>query len=357
DEGEVAAALASLLRAVGEEQPLLLAIDDAASADGATLRALHAALRGLGDVPLLVFLTLVPPAPDTPPALLALLGDLGRGLEGALLTLESFTDAEIAELVAASARWCATPEDRARLARRLAFETGGDPLLCTTLLDSLQELTAAREDLLQWPPPQLTLESPLPVPVPVVVHSLLLARLAGLDAGDRRVLGAAALTGERIDEALVAAMLDVGAEVVAPALARLERARLVEATEDGYRFGAPLLARLLLHTCLASAERRQCARRGAELLAVSADPARQLLRCELELEQGSAHAPEAARTVLALSRSAGVALPRAARRVVERAADALRALPGKEPARQPLLVELDELRERLRAAAADERGR
>jgi len=260
DEGEVAAALQSLLRAATEERPLLLALDDAQWVDGASLRVLHAALRDVDDVPLLLVLTLETPRPETAPALLGLLGDLGRRLAGALVTLAPFTDAEIAALVEATARWCTTPAERARLARRLVFETGGDPLLCATLLDSLEELVAARADMLAWPPPQLTLESPLPVAVPVVLHSMLLARLGALSAADRRILGAAAVAGLAVDEARVAAMLGLERSDVESALVRLEGAGFVEMHGEGYRFAAALLATLVSHACLGGAERRQLAR-------------------------------------------------------------------------------------------------
>jgi DNA-binding SARP family transcriptional activator len=260
DEGEVAAALQSLLRAVAEERPLVLSLDDAQWADGASLRALHVAVREAPDLPLLLVLTLEQPTPDTGAALLALFRDLGRRLAGALVTLEAFTDAEIAELVTVSAPWCTTAAERARLARRLAFETGGDPLLCVALLDSLLELVTARADMLAWPPPQLTLESPLPVPVPVVLHTMLLARLAQLDPADRRLLGAAALAGPAVNEGRVAAMLELDRGAVAAALVRLERAGFVEVHGEGYRFPAALLATLVSHACLGSAERRQFAR-------------------------------------------------------------------------------------------------
>ena len=263
DEGEVSAALQSLLRAVTDEQPLVLALDDAHWADPASLRALHAALRDVADLPLLLVLTLETPRPETAPALLALLADVGRRLAGALVTLAPFSDAEVAELVATTATWCGTPEERARLARRLVFETGGDPLLCAALLDSLQELVTARADMLAWPPPQLTLESPLPVPVPVVLHAMLLARLAALPSADRRILGAAALNAPVVDEERVAAMLGVPRDEVEAALVRVERAGFVEMHGEGYRFPAALLATIVSHACLGGAERRQLARLGA----------------------------------------------------------------------------------------------
>ncbi|MFL5520234.1 MAG: AAA family ATPase [Gemmatimonadales bacterium] len=260
DEGEVAAALQSVLRAVAEERPIVLTLDDAQWVDGASLRALHVAVREAPDLPLLLVLTLEQPTPDTAAALLALFRDLGRRLAGSLVTLAPFTDAEVAELVTVSAPWCATPAERARLARRLVFETGGDPLLCATLLDSLQELVSARLDMLAWPPPQLTLESPLPVPVPVVLHTMLLARLAQLDLADRRILGAAALAGLTVDEARVASMLEIEPAAVGAALVRLERAGFVEVHGEGYRFPAALLATLVSHACLGHAERRQFTR-------------------------------------------------------------------------------------------------
>lgn len=260
DDGEVAAALQSLLRAAAEERPLLLALDDAQWADAVSLRALHAALRDTPDLPLLLVLTLETPRPETAHALLGLLGDLGRRLAGSLVTLAPFTDDEVRALVAATATWCATDDERARLARRLQFETGGDPLLCATLLDSLQELVTARADMLAWPPPQLTLESPLPVAVPVVLHSMLLARLGTLELADRRVLGVAAVAGLTVDEMQVATMLGVERGVVEAALVRLERAGFVELHGEGYRFAAALLATLVSHACLGRAERRQFAR-------------------------------------------------------------------------------------------------
>ena len=263
DDGEVAAALQSLLRAVAEERPVLLALDDAQWTDGASLRALHAALREAPDLPLLLVLALEQLTPDTGAALLDLCRDLGRRLAGALVTLTPFTDAEIGELVAASAHWCTTPAERARLTRRLSFETGGDPLLCAVLLDSLQGLVTARADMLAWPPPQRTLESPLPVPVPVVLHTMLLARLAELDPADRRILGAAAVAGLAVDEGRVATMLQVDRAAVEAALVRLESAGFLELDGEGYRFPAALLATLVSHACLGGAERRQLARLAA----------------------------------------------------------------------------------------------
>ena len=263
DDGEVAAALQSMLRAVAEERPVVLALDDAQWTDGASLRALHAALREAPDLPLLLVLALEQLTPDTGAALLDLCRDLGRRLAGALVTLAPFTDAEIGELVAASAHWCTTPAERARLTRRLSFETGGDPLLCAVLLDSLQGLVTARADMLAWPPPQRTLESPLPVPVPVVLHTMLLARLAELDPADRRILGAAAVAGLAVDEGRVATLLQVDRVAVEAALVRLESAGFLELDGEGYRFPAALLATLVSHACLGGAERRQLARLAA----------------------------------------------------------------------------------------------
>ncbi|MCU0620087.1 MAG: AAA family ATPase [Gemmatimonadales bacterium] len=350
DDGAVAAALAALLGAVADERPLVLVVDDADAADARSLGALHEALRALRSSPLLVAVGTAPPAPDMPAPLLALLGDLGRRVGGVHLGLEPFDAAEVRALVAVSAGWCTDDTERDRLARRLCYETEGDPLLCATLLDSLHELTHARDDMLAWPPPNLTLESPLPVPVPVVLHSLLTARIARVPPADRLVLGAAAVAGADVDEATVAGMAGLALAEVEAALVRLERARLLDFDGRRFRFAAPLLATLARHICLTSAERRQVARRGLEAMPPDVDAAATLRRCELQL--AARDAVGAARSALSLLQAgAGAELPRNARLAVERAADALRSTDESDAVRTELLAAIARHRA-ARAASA-----
>ena len=76
-------------------------------------------------------------------------------------------------------------------------------------------------------------------------------------------VGVAAWLGVRIDPGTLARA--AGVARVEPALARLERARLVVLDESGYAFAAPLYAQLLASECLTPGERRNLtlARRGS----------------------------------------------------------------------------------------------
>ncbi len=254
DEGDVADALASLLDAVTDEQALVLIVDDGDHADAASLDALRAALMVSPARPLALVIATDPPSADSPPAVLSLAATVGRGVAGCRLDLGPLDAASLRALVQQLAPWCEDESARDRLVRRLLHETGGELLMSVTLLESLQELAAMRTELLRWPVPQHTFESPLPVPVPHVLRMALLGRIARLDSPDRYLLGVAAWLGVRIDPGTLARA--AGVLRVEPALARLERARLVVLDESGYAFAAPLYAELLASECLTAGERR-----------------------------------------------------------------------------------------------------
>lgn len=108
DHAEVAAALSALLRAVADEQPLALAVDAAHFADGATLAALGAAVAGLPPSPVVLLLASIESSQDAPRELLALRGEIGRRLSGAVVRLAPLAEHEVRELVAALARGAPT---------------------------------------------------------------------------------------------------------------------------------------------------------------------------------------------------------------------------------------------------------
>ncbi len=263
DEGEVADAFANLLDAVTDEQPLVLLVDDGDCADAASLDALRVALVGAPGRPLALVLATAPLTAESPPAVISLAATVGRGVAGCRIDLAPLDASSLRTLVEQLAPWCQDEPARDRLVRRLLHETGGEPLMSVTLLESLQELASMRPELLCWPVPQHTFESPLPVPVPPVLRMAMLGRIARLDPEDRYLLGVAAWLGVRIDPGTLARA--AGVARVEPALARLERARLVVLDESGYAFAAPLYAQLLASECLTPGERRNLtlARRGS----------------------------------------------------------------------------------------------
>src|SRR5206468_7332231 len=126
----VAAAFTAVLREAAAEQPLAIVLDDGQWADDESLAALAAVARDLARLPLLILIAAnAAPARD---ALDALRARLGRDVPGASVRLGSFDRASLVALV----RWAvpAAGDDQVdRLARRLAADTGGLPLLAIEL--------------------------------------------------------------------------------------------------------------------------------------------------------------------------------------------------------------------------------
>ncbi len=281
DRGEVAAALTQLLAAVAEERPLVVAVDDAHYADGATLEALGAALAGVQRGPLALVVSCLPEAEYGPAALTRMRSQIGRRLTGDTVRLAALAADDIRQLVDALAPWCADDESRARLTRRVAFETGGIPFLAVTLLQALQRAATMRADVLVWPRPGQTIDSPLPISVPDLVRMAVVARVSQLDPRDLQLLRTASVGGRSFDVELLAGMCDLAPEALQEALGRIERAGL--ATFDGFRyaFAAPLVAEVVRRECLTPGQRAALLRRAAAALAQRDDMDARVLRVEM----------------------------------------------------------------------------
>ena len=284
DRGEVAAALTQLLATVAEERPLVLAVDDAHYADGATLEALGAALAGVKRGPLALVVSCLPEAEYGPAALTQMRSQIGRRLAGDTVRLAVLAADDIRQLVDTMALWCPDDESRARLTRRVAFETGGIPFLAVTLLQALQRASTMRADVLVWPRPGQTIDGPLPISVPDLVRMAVVARVSQLDPRDLQLLRTASVGGRSFDVALLAGMCDLAPEALQEALVRIERAGL--ATFDGFRyaFAAPLVAEVVRRECLTPGQRSTLLRRAAAALAQRDDMDARVLRVEMLAE-------------------------------------------------------------------------
>jgi DNA-binding SARP family transcriptional activator/type II secretory pathway predicted ATPase ExeA len=286
DHGEVANALARLLATVVEERPLVVAVDDAHYADGATLAALGAALAEVRAGPLALVLTCLPDAGRGPPALTHLRSEVGRRLSGESVRLEPLAPADVRRLVEALAPWCTDEEMRERLARRTMFETTGSPFLAVTLLHALARASTMRSDVLAWPHRGSTIDSPLPISVPDLVRMAVVARVSELDPDDLQLLRAASIGGLGLDLELLSETSGLAGPVLDEGLTRLERAGLVTCDGRRYSFAAPLIAEVVRRDCLTPGQRRALRRRAADRLAAREDTESRLLRVELlsELE-------------------------------------------------------------------------
>lgn len=339
DVADMATSLADVLRAVAAERPILLALDDAHWADGPSLAALGAALGSLKGTAVVLIVTVAQGVSDAPRELLRLESDVGREVPGLTVRLRALDEADIAVLVAALAPWCRKDEERARLTRRLAFETAGSPFFAVTLLGALAKASTLQTDLVAWPPPRATFDAPLPFSVPSLVGHAIAVRVGELSADEVTILRAASVCGQALDLELVAHVADRAPADVKRALPAFERRQMIQFDGTRYTFAAPLIAQVVRTECLTRGERRGLEQRASDVLAQRTDLESRALRAEL-----LAHAaPDQAAYDLALavgSEALADGAPRLARRAVAAADLVARAA-------QLDRTKLEELRARL----------
>jgi DNA-binding SARP family transcriptional activator len=341
DVAQVSDALASFFHAVADEQPVAVLIDDAQWADGATLAALRAACARERQAPIALVLTL-DPSLDPSTELQGLTGSVGREVRGTSIRLEPLAAEEIVALTEAMAPWSTNKEDRERLARRVAQESGGNPLLAVTLLRDLGDSTPERRGAVEWPRPGATYDTTLPVQISAVVRSATMARVARLDEDALAVVRAASVGGEVLDSALIAEVLELPPARIDAALDRLERERFIVFGGDRYSFNGQLVRAVVESECIQAGGRRRLRERHIAALATRDDMDSQLLRARLLVTERHPEGFETARSVAGRAATVGARRTAAAAlRLAERAA-------GDDAAR---LASLEPLRQQQRVAA------
>jgi DNA-binding SARP family transcriptional activator len=344
DVAEVATAVVQLLEAVTVDQPVVLVIDDAHYSDGLSLASLQAAIEAMRRKPVLLLVTSLHSWEQAPRSLLRLRGSVGRTLPGRTIHLAPLSERHTRELVASSSSWCQTEADRERLARRVFFETAGNPFLAVTLLRGLAEAASLRKEVLQWPPPGGTIDSPLPISVSSLARSIT-ARIADMTDETRQVLQAACIGPPPIDLALVAGVTGQTGENVQRQLGALERRRFVSFDGERYAITAPLLAEVVRSESLLPGELYTLRTRAIAHLQASDDPESQLLR--VQLMAFTAPGPGVFDDALAVARQAmSAGSLRAARTAL---AVATRNLPAGDDARSR---SLDQVRGQVEAPAS-----
>jgi DNA-binding SARP family transcriptional activator len=312
DVADMATALASVLGAAAEEQPLAIAIDDAHWVDGTSLAALGAALGKLKGRSVTLLLTVAQGVGDPLPELLKLESEVGREIPGLVVRLGALAQEDLARLVAALAPWCRNNAERERLTRRLAYETAGSPFLAVTLLSALARPTTFQKDMVAWPPPGGTIDAPLPFSVPATARHAIAVRIGELSPTEVRVLSVASLCGEGLDLELIAKVGDLPRTKVEDALPACERRHLILFDGRRYTFAAPLIAEVFRAECITKGERRRLEERAIASLAPRTDLESRALRADLL----SHVAPD--RTAFDLAAAVAVdALRTGARRTVE----------------------------------------
>lgn len=231
-------AVSEVVRAAADEQPLLLAVDDAQHLDPVSLDALAAVARDLVAHPLYLLLTTEPKG--SPPELDALWSHVGRDVEGVTVRLEPLD----AEAMLRLARW-ALPSygeaDLDRVARRVAADSAGLPLLAVELLHAIAVGLDLGTVTGAWPQPFRTLSQTLPGDLPGAVVAAIRVGFRRLSGAAQRALAAAAVLGEREKAERIGRAAGLDREGLSAALDELEWQRWLTADARGYAFLARIV--------------------------------------------------------------------------------------------------------------------
>jgi len=233
-----ARAFSEALRVVADEQPVMVAVDDAHWLDRESLLALGAAARDLARSRVLLLITAVPHRRRE--ELDEIRAHLGRELAGAAVTLGPLGG----DALHALARWGAPSYDAVqleRLARRVVADSAGIPLLAVELLNAVALGLDLQEVPGVWPQPFRTLQQTFPGDLPDAITAAVRVNFHRLSSDAQGVLVAAAVLGGRVPAALLAQASGVGGEALAAALDELEWQRWLAAEPRGYAFVARIV--------------------------------------------------------------------------------------------------------------------
>jgi tetratricopeptide (TPR) repeat protein len=328
----------ALQRAIAEQVPLLLVLDDLHAADPSSLAFLQFVVHDLRANRVVVLVTYrdreTKPVPELAETIRAITGD------GTFLPLRRLDLDEVQQFLDARAGRPLAPD----LAKALHQATEGNPLF----VDQVFRMLAAR-DALQAPGTGL--------PLPERIRDMIKRRLGTLDAGSRALLEAGAVVGREFTRSTIAAVTESDETAMRASLdAAIDAGVLIEPMVGSYEF-AHALFREALYRDLAAAARAELHRRVADALEAARAPERALAEIASHLL--------AALTVVGPKRALEGAM-RAGRRaldslafedaatVLARAIDAIDACPEDERTRGRALIMLGEA---LARAGVHERAR
>lgn len=196
-------AVASFLRSLSLEVPLLVILDDVHAADEASLLLLRAVARQLRQMRVFLFVTYRDAEAQGSALLSDLLGDLGR--EGTTVSLRGFSEAQVTEFV----RLASGAQPDSKVVRMLYDTTEGNPFFLTEVV----RLLASEGRLI---PGELTRAGNLTVP-----HSVRVAirrRLILVPDATKEILRIASVAGREFELAVIRAALDLSTEQLFSAL-------------------------------------------------------------------------------------------------------------------------------------------
>jgi DNA-binding SARP family transcriptional activator len=249
-------ALAEVLRAAADEQPLLIALDDAQWSDRETLLALDAVLRDLAHHPLFVLVTRAPHPPRE--ELDQLCQRIGRDLAGVAVRLTPLDRDALRRLAA----WSLPSYGEAqldRVARRIEADSAGLPLLAVELVHAVAlglDLHAAGEAS-AWPAEHRTLDQTMPGDLPDTVTAAIRVGFRRLSKDAQTVLAAASVLGDRVPAVALGRTTGLEAERLSDALDELEWERWLAAESRGYSFVARVVRDAVARDMLTEGQRQR----------------------------------------------------------------------------------------------------
>ena len=248
------AAVVDVLKSVSAEQPVLLVLDDAQWLDDASLAAIETMVRDLARAPVLILLATAPE--PTSGKLAELRAAIGRKAPGALLKLTVFDEAALQALI----RW-AFPKYGAdqvgRLARRIAADSAGIPLLAVEICHAIVQGLDVNATNGAWPRPLETLDQTLPGDLPDVIVGAIRVAFNTLSTAAGAALKAAALLGDRVPPDRIGRAAHLAGPALDAALDELEWRRWLVADARGYGFVARIVRDVVADDMILPGERER----------------------------------------------------------------------------------------------------
>ena len=247
-------ALAEILRAALEEQPIAIAMDDAQWLDPDSALSLGSLLRDLAATPLIVILAIAPYPPR--PELDELRVQIGSELGGQTIRLRVLDRAGLRQL---AQRMLPGYDSVAieRVVRRVATDSAGLPLLAVELLRAVALGLDLGTIQGAWPEPFRTLDQSLPGNLPDAVVAAIRIGVRQLSPTAQRVLTATAILGELVPPDLLERVLSLPPPEVARALDELEWHRWLVAEPRGYSFVARIVRQVVEQDTVTPGQRRR----------------------------------------------------------------------------------------------------
>ena len=250
-----AVAFSAALRSISDEEPVLLALDDAQDLDAETAAVLPRLVRdGAGRRVLLVVCATV--GERRTAWLDELRAQIGRGIVGEVIRVGRLDRAAIMAL----AQWWLpryAAADLERVVRRVERDSAGVALLATAMLEAVALGFRMSPDAPAWPSERHTLVDTLPGDLPPAVVGAVCLRYRQVPEPAQTILAAAASLGERFNADELARATELARSDVEQALDRLEWDRWVAVDARGYAFAAPIERAILLQEMVTPGQARR----------------------------------------------------------------------------------------------------